>query len=318
VTRRFGRRRRSAEHAPAPAPRELLRQVRHMELRTRRLVNSYFSGEYLSVFKGPGIEFAEVREYLPGDDVRTIDWNVTARLGVPYVKKFVEERELTVLLAVDVSGSQRFGTARRFKSELVAEVALTLAMSAVRNNDRVGLLAFSDRVEAFVPPRKGRRQALRLLRDLLTLEPAGRGTDLAGAIAYASRMLPARSVLFVFSDFELRGTDAAAASRAFESALRGASLVHDVVAITVTDPREEALPDVGVLAVRDPESGRTAVLDTAQRAVREAYDAGRADGLARVRRTLTRLGIDEIELHTDRPYAASLLAFFRRRERRRG
>jgi uncharacterized protein (DUF58 family) len=291
---------------------EVLRQVRRVDLRTRRLVDSLFSGEYHSVFKGQGIEFAEVREYLPGDDVRTIDWNVTARLGHPYVKQFVEERELTVLLAVDLSGSQRWGTRLRLKSELVVEVAATLAMSAIRNNDRVGLLVFTDRVESFVPPRKGRRHVLRLIRDLLAFRPVGRGTDLAAALAYLTRALRSRAIVFLVSDFQVSD-----GWPALERALRAAAFRHDLVALSVSDPVDARLPDVGWLEVTDPETGTTVVVDTSDPRVREAH-AGVVDAeREQRRRTFRRLGIDEVELATDRPYAAPLLGFFRRREGRR-
>lgn len=295
---------------PSISP-ELLRQVRRVELRTRRLVNSLFSGEYHSVFKGQGIEFAEVREYMPGDDVRTIDWNVTARLGHPYVKKFVEERELTVVLAVDLSGSQRWGTRARFKSELVAEVAATLAMSAIRNNDRVGLLIFTDRIESFVPPRKGRRHVLRLIRDLLAFEPAGRGTDAAAAVDYLVRALSSRAIVFLFSDFQL-----GEGWPALESALARATFRHDVVAVNTADPADAELPDVGLLEVADPETGERVVLDTSRRGVREHYARLVEEEQRRRGRAFRRLGVDEIALRTDAPYTAALLGFFRGRERR--
>ncbi|HEV2130167.1 MAG TPA: DUF58 domain-containing protein [Longimicrobiaceae bacterium] len=298
--------------ARPPVPRELLRQVRRIELRTRRLVNSLFSGEYHSVFKGQGIEFAEVREYLPGDDVRTIDWNVTARLGQPYVKKFVEERELTVLLAVDLSGSQRWGTRVRFKSELVAEVAAALAMAAIRNNDRVGLLLFSDRIEAFVPPRKGRRHVLRLIRDLLVFQPAGQGTDLAVPLDYAVRALRSRAILFLFSDFQIDD-----AMPRFERALSLAATRHDIVAVNVADPGDTEIPDLGLVQLRDPESGELVVVDTGRAEVRGRFEVRVAEERAKIRRLFRRLNVDEIELRTDVPYANALLGFFRRREQRR-
>src|SRR5688572_32769816 len=210
-------------------PPDVLRQVKLLELRTRGLVNSLFSGEYRSVFKGQGMEFAEVREYQPGDEVRSIDWNVTARMRRPYVKRYIEERELTVLLAVDLSGSQRFGTRRRFKSEMVAEVAAMLAMSAIRNNDRVGLLVFTDQVEAFVRPQKGRRHVLRLLRDLLVFEPAGRGTSLDTAIRHALRVLRSRSIVFLLSDFQLP----TARRQGAERALASLAARHDVVPVVL-------------------------------------------------------------------------------------
>lgn len=294
-----------------PAPPELLRHVRRLELRTRRLVNTRFTGEYHSVFKGQGIEFAEVREYLPGDDVRTIDWNVTARLGQPYVKKFVEERELSVLLAVDLSGSERWGTRRRFKRELVAEVAAVIALSAARNNDRVGLLTFTDRIERVLPPRKGRRHALRVLRDLLAGEPASRGTDAAAALAYATRALSTRSVIFLCSDFQL-----GEGWPRFEQALTHAAHAHDVVAIRVSDPAEAALPSMGLMRLRDPETGALSVVNTSSSAARQRFAAAADADRARGDRLFRRLGVDVIDLSTDAPYTRELLGFFRRRERR--
>jgi uncharacterized protein (DUF58 family) len=308
------RRRTESPHVQAAelgATPELLRQVRRVELRTRRLVDSLFSGEYHSVFKGQGIEFAEVREYLPGDDVRTIDWNVTARLGTPYIKKYVEERELTVVLAVDLSGSQRWGSRIRFKAHVMADVVATLAMSAVRNNDRVGLLVFTDRIESFVPPRKGRRHALRLIRDLLALRPEGRGTDAAEALEYLSRALRGRSILFLFSDFQL-GPD----WDRFERALAAASFRHDVVAVAVTDPGDHLLPDAGLLLLTDPETGQLTALDTSRASVRQQHTATAEVERQRAERVWRRWNIDVVELRTDRPYAGELLAFFRRRERR--
>ncbi|HEX2094629.1 MAG TPA: DUF58 domain-containing protein [Longimicrobiaceae bacterium] len=296
---------------PDPVPREVLRQVRRIELRTRGAVDSHFSGEYLSVFKGQGLEFVEVRGYLPGDDVRTIDWNVSARTGEPHVKRYVEERELTVLLLVDLSASMRFGTRERFKSELVAEVAAVLAMSAVRNNDRVGLLIFTDRVELFVPPRKGRRHALRLIRELLGFQAAERGSAMPEAMEYALRLLRARSILFLFSDFQL-GSE----SDAFERALSLASRRHDVVAVRLSDRREDALPDAGLLRLADPETGELVVLDTGRCEVREAYARAAREEREQIRRLFRRLGVDEIELRTGERYTPALLGFFRRRETR--
>jgi len=297
--------------------RELLRRVRRIELRTRRLVDTVFGGEYHSVFRGQGIEFAEVRPYHPGDDVRTIDWNVTARTGTPHVKKHVEERELSVLLAVDMSASEAFGTRERFKAERAAEVAAVLALSAVRNNDRVGLVLFTDSVEHVVPPRKGRRHALRLIRDLLAFRPAGRGTDMAGGLDYAARLLAHRGVLFLVSDFVTEHPGGSATLAAWERSLRIASRRHDVVAVRITDPAENVLPDVGLLALRDPESGRETVVDSSNAAVRNAYAAALAEDGAVRRQLFRRLAVDEIDIATDGPLARPLLAFFRRRERQR-
>ncbi len=308
-------------------PTEILKQVKLIELRTRGLVNSVFSGEYHSVFKGQGMEFAEVREYEPGDDVRNIDWNVTARMGHPYVKKHIEERELTVLIAVDLSGSEQFGTHGRFKAELAAELAAVLSLSAVRNNDRVGLMIFSDHVEHFVPPKKGRRHVLRMIRDVLAFRPQGRGTDLAGAIDYAARVLPNRSIIFVLSDFHL-STGAAlldgdgpaesadrAASEILQKNLRLAARRHDVIAVTIHDPGEEALPNVGVLLLIDPETGEEAIVDTSREQTRALYRAIAGRERDRTRKLFRQLRVDEIDVRTDQPYVTPLLAFFRRRER---
>jgi uncharacterized protein (DUF58 family) len=305
------RRRQLPRREPVAASRDVLRQVRRIDLRTRGLVNSRFSGEYHSVFKGQGIEFAEVRQYLPGDDVRSIDWNVTARTGEPYLKRYIEERELTVLLVVDLSGSQRWGSRGRFKSDLVVEVAATLAMSAIRNNDRVGLLLVTSEVEWFVPPRKGRRHVLRLVRDLLAFQPEHRGTDLAAGLDYAVRLAPSRSIIFVFSDFRLGdGWDE------FASTLTGATARHDVVAVHLTDPLDAALPSVGLLAVRDPETGERMYLDTSSAAGRETFTRAAAADADRARRLFRRRQVDEIRLATDAPFNRELLSFFQRRERR--
>jgi uncharacterized protein (DUF58 family) len=308
-------RRRAAPDPDAPGTSppglaEVMRQVRRIDLRTRGLVASQFTGEYHSVFKGQGIEFVEVREYVPGDDVRTIDWNVSARTGHAFVKKYVEERELTVLLAVDLSASQRWGTRGRMKSEMVPEVAATLAMSAVRNNDRVGLLAFTDRVEAFVPPQKGRRHALRILRDLLVFRPVGRGTDLAAALDHARRVLRSRSIIFLVSDFRL-GRDGRAA---LERALGGVARRHDVIPVVLADPADAALPELGVLRLMDPETGRTMDVDTDAAAERFGQAARTERG--ELTRLFRRMAMDEIELRTDAPISAAVLSFFRRRERR--
>jgi uncharacterized protein (DUF58 family) len=305
----------------APATRDVLRQVRQIELRTRGLVTSIFGGEYQSVFRGQGMEFSEVREYEPGDDVRNIDWNVTARTGHPYVKKHVEERELTVLLVVDLSGSEQFGTRGRFKAELAAELAAVLALSAVRNNDRVGLLIFSDHVEHVVPPRKGRRHALRLIRDVLAFQPRGRGTDIAGALDYAARLLAHRGIIFLLSDFAVRSADdgaAAAEAARWEKTLRLVSRRHDVVGVSISDPAELDLPDVGIVALEDPETGELTWVDTSRDDVHDEFSDLLRRERSETRRLFRRLGVDEIEVRTDQPYVKPLLAFFRRRERQRG
>jgi uncharacterized protein (DUF58 family) len=299
-----------AHASTAPALPEVLKLVRRIELRTRGLVSSRFSGEYHSVFKGQGIEFVEVRQYMPGDDVRTIDWNVSARTGEVFVKKYVEERELSVLLMVDLSGSQRFGTRGRFKSEIVAEVAASLAMSAVRNNDRVALLVFTDGIELFVPPRKGRRHALRIVRDLLSFEPKGTGTELTGAVEYAIRILRSRSIVFLVSDFQQPLTEP------LERALTALAHRHDVVPVALTDAAELEFPDAGLIQVTDPETGALVVFNSADDVRREAFKQAVALQRGEIRRVFRRLGLDAIELSTEAPTANAILSFFRRRERR--
>jgi uncharacterized protein (DUF58 family) len=285
----------------------VLRRVQRLEIQTRKLVDESLAGSYHSVFRGRGMEFAEVREYEPGDDVRSIDWNVSARMGHPFVKKFTEERELTVLLVVDVSASERFGTAVTRKLELAAEVSALLAFSAIRNNDRVGLLLFTDRVETFVPPRKGREHGLRVLRELLAFDPVGHGTDISNALEVLRRVVTKRSVLFLVSDFQDEG---------YERTLRVVSRKHDVVAISVSDPREAALPDVGLVAVEDPETGERSVLDAGSAAVRRRYAAAAATERTRTRDTIRKIGLDFLELTTGEPYEQSLVRFFRERARR--
>ena len=285
-------------------PPEVLRQVRLIELRTRRLVNSLFAGEYRSIFKGHGMEFAEVREYMPGDEVRSIDWNVSARMGKPFVKRYIEERELTVMLAVDLSGSSQFGTVSRFKAEMATELAAVLTMSAVRNNDRVGVLLFTDRIEHVVPPGKGRRHALRIIRDVLVHEPVGKGTNIGAALEYLNRLLPHRAIVFVISDMIDPG---------LERPLKYLSQRHDVVVAPLDDPSEWVLPDVGVARFVDPETGQVVSVDTSDRRVREGFaKASQAERLAR-RQLLRRLAIDEVPVNTKDGYLEALLRFFRAR-----
>jgi uncharacterized protein (DUF58 family) len=292
-----------------------LRQVRLIELRTRGWVDSLFGGEYHSVFKGQGMEFAEVREYQPGDDVRNIDWNVTARMGHPYVKKHVEERELTVMLLVDLSGSEQFGTRGRLKAELAAELAAVLALSAVRNNDRVGLIVFTDRVEHVVPAKKGRRHVLRLIRDLLAFRPRGRGTDIGTALDYAGRMLRHKSILFVLSDFQV-SVDGSPGLDTFRRTLKLVANRHDVVAVRMVDQAEESMPDAGLLVLTDPETGEEVVVDTGRPELRRRYDARSSAEEETLRTLFRRESVDQIEVRTDRSYVKPLMAFFRARERK--
>lgn len=284
---------------------DLLRHVRRIQMRSRKLTSSLFAGEYRAIFRGRGVEFAGVREYVPGDEVRLIDWNVTARLNAPYVKKFVEERELTVLLAADLSASAAFGTARRSKREVIAEICALLALSAIENKDRVGLLAFSDRVEQFIPPAAGERHVLRLVRQLLGLQPAGRGTSLTAPLEYAARILHRRAILFLVSDFH--------AADDYAAALRVVAQRHDVIAIAVSDPREEELPDAGLIDLQDAESGATLLVDTANPAVREAYARAARAAREERNRLLHRLGVDLVEVSTAASYIDPLVAFFQKR-----
>jgi uncharacterized protein (DUF58 family) len=293
--------------APASISPEILRQVKRIELKTRGLVNSRFVGEYHSVFKGQGMEFSEVREYQIGDEVRTIDWNVSARMNRLFVKRYVEERELTVLLIVDCSGSSRFGTGERDKQAMAAELAAVLALTATRNNDRVGLILCSDRIEHVVPPRKGRRHALRLVRDVLAWPTTSHGTNLALALEYASRVLSHHALIFVISDF---------VSPAMDRPLKILSQGNDLVAVVLDDPGERTLPDLGVARLVDPETGGFVEIDTSAASVRARY--GRELGEERVARQqlLRRLSIDEVLVRTETGYAEPLLRFFNTRETR--
>ena len=288
-------------------PKEILKKIRQIELRSLRLVTETLAGQYHSVFKGQGMNFDEVREYQPGDDVHTIDWNVTARLGSAYVKRYLEERELTVLFVADQSASARFGSVRRTKGDLITEVCAVLALAAARNNDRVGAVLATDRVEHYVAPRKGRRQALRVISDLLAFEPRGGGTNLGAALAYLEPMLRRRTVIFLLSDFLGSG---------FEAALGRLARRHDLIAIQVVDPRERELPDVGLVTLWDPESGAWRVLDTSDGGLRERSHHRAAEFDRRLERTLLESGADLLRLETGASYAEPLLAFFRRRESR--
>ena len=288
-------------------PKEILKKIRRLELRTRRLVNAGFAGQYHSVFKGTGMNFEEVREYAPGDEIRSIDWNVTARMNAPYIKKFTEERELTVMLVVDVSASGTFGSVELSKRELAAEVASILAFSAINNNDKVGLLLFSDDVELYIPPKKGRLHTLRLIREMLYFQPKGRGTNLAGALDYLNRVTSRRAVLFLISDF---------IAPDFSKALTVSSRRHDVVAMPVSDPGESAMPDVGIITLEDAETGQQIDINTGSKGVRR----GLADLNELRRKSAERLfrsrRVDIVRLSTTEDYLLPLRAFFEQRERR--
>jgi len=291
-------------------PKEVFKKVRQIEIRTNREVTDVLGGQYHSVFKGRGMEFEEVREYLPGDEVRSIDWNVTARFGHPFVKKFKEERELTVMLVVDVSASGQFGSVRQTKNELAAELAALLAFSAIRNNDKVGLIMFTDRIEKFVAPKKGRYHVLRVVREVLAFKPQGRGTDLPMAIDYLNHIQRRRAVTFVISDFQV-GDD-----RAVLKKLRVASKRHDVIALNLRDPREEMLPAVGLVELCDAETGERALVDTFDSHARSKFAAGAKARQEALRTLLRSSAVDQIEVRCDQDYMLPLVKFFRMRERR--
>ena len=287
--------------------KELMKQVAKIRVVTNRLVDEHLSGEYHSVFKGHGIEFDEVREYTPGDDIRSIDWNVTARMGHPFVKRFCEERELTILFLVDVSGSQSFGSGARPKSELAAEITCLLALSAIKNQDKIGLVLFSDRIEKSIPPRKGRTAALRLVREVLATEETRRGTDLAAALRFLNQVQKRRAVVFIISDFMDTG---------YERELRVTARHHDVVCCPISDPRERELPDVGLVEIQNPETGELTLLDTSSRQVREGFRETAAREDEELKRLFRKNKIDTLALSTERPAIEDVHALFRKRQTR--
>ena len=288
-------------------PKEILKKVREIEIYTNRLVNDSLAGEYHSVFKGRGMEFSEVREYQQGDDIRTIDWNVTARMGHPYVKIHVEERELTVILLVDASASGSFGTVHQMKGELAVELCAVLAFSAIRNNDKIGLMTFTDDVEKYIPPKKGKNHVLRVIRELLYFKPERTGTNIQAALNYLNKVMKRKAVVFLVSDF-IAGN--------YEQALRVTRRKHDVIPITITDPREVELPSVGLLELEDAETGERIIIDTFDSEVRNVYSA-LADQGQKAREHLFRsMKLDVIDIRTDRPYIQTLISFFRKRASR--
>src|SRR2546421_2425929 len=312
-------------------PREILKKIRQIELRTNRLVTETLGGQYHSVFKGQGMNFEEVREYQPGDEVRSIDWNVTARMNHPFVKKFVEERELTLMLVVDVSGSGLFGSREQSKRELAAEIASVLAFSAIRNNDKVGLILFSDEVEKFIPPRKGRRHVLRVIREVLFFEPKRRGTDLNGALEFLLRVTAHKAIAVIISDFI--GSPAVGGKRAGKlrpqmmlleslaqasfTRLRQANRRHDVVAVQIADRFELELPALGRLILKDAETGEVVEINTGDDRKRAAFAQRQSSTQAELLKLFRSARIDSIQLRTDQPYAGALGRFFETRERRR-
>lgn len=297
-------------------PREILKKIRQIELRTNRLVSETLAGAYHSVFKGQGMNFDEVREYQPGDDVRAIDWNVTARMNHPFIKKFVEERELTLMLVVDVSGSGLFGSRVQSKRELAAEIASVLAFSAIRNNDKVGLLLFTDEVEKFIPPRKGRSHVLRVIREVLFFEPKRRGTNLVDALEFMGRVLPHKAICAVISDF-ISPEGGTVLTKPVQTALRIANRRHDVVAVQITDRHELELPALGRLILEDAETGEVLEVDTGHKASRDVFALRQQKQLGELARQFRSSGIDSIQLRTDEAYGATLGKFFETREKRR-
>jgi uncharacterized protein (DUF58 family) len=289
--------------------KELLKKVRRIQIRTKHAVNDVFAGQYHSSFKGRGMEFDEVREYVPGDDIRAIDWNVTARTGLPHIKKFVEEREMTVMLLVDVSASNRFGSSTQLKRDLAAEVTAVLAFSATRNNDRIGLLLFAEEVEKYIPPKKGTRHVLRIVREVLSYQPQKKGTRGAPPLDYLNHICPRRSVAFLISDFIF--------SDPFEQALKTTARRHDLISVMIGDRREVDWPDVGVVAWRDAETGEEMLVDTSSKRVRKqlAIEQGRrAEALDYLHR---KAGVDTIQLFAGEPYEKQFIQFFRKRASRR-
>ena len=290
-------------------PKELFKKIRRIEVRTKGLVNNVFSGEYHTAFKGQGIEFSEVRPYQIGDEIRNIDWNVSARTGEPYIKVYEEERQQTLMLLVDVSGSEDFGSHVKFKREVAAEICAIIAFSAIQNNDKVGLVLFSDEVELFVPPKKGRRHVLRLIRELFAHEPQSRGTDLETALDHLLHVVHRRSITIIISDFLDSG---------FEKKLRAVARRHDTVAVHLQDPREEELPPVGLVELTDAESGETVVVDTSSEAGRRAFAERAYQERKETEALFRRTKVDSVPIRTDQNYVEPLVGFFRRRNRRGG
>lgn len=283
---------------------DLLKKVRAIEIKTRGLSNQIFSGEYHAAFKGRGMAFSENREYQHGDEVRTIDWNVTARMGRPFVKVFEEERELTAMILVDVSASENVGTRGMLKRQLITELTAVLAFSAIQNNDKIGVVLFSDRVEKFIPPKKGKSHILRIIRELLNFEPEGRGTDISAALDYLNGVQKRRAIVFVLSDFM---------DRDFQDALKIARRKHDMVALQISDPAEKELPQAGLLRFSDPETGEEKWIDTSRKAVRKQFHLARAKWENELNDTFKRCGVDRAQLFTDRPYVRPLMNLFKSR-----
>ena len=287
--------------------KDIIKKIRRIEISTNRLVTNIFAGEYESAFKGRGMEFDEVREYQHGDEVRTIDWNVTAKMGHPFVKKFVEERELIMILLVDVSGSTEFGTYQQKKSDIIAEISALLAFAAIRNNDKVGLICFTDQVELFIPPRKGKKHVLRLIRDILYCEPKRVTTDLGEALSFLERIQKRKSVVFLISDFR---------DNNYEKPLKRINSRHDLVAISVADRRETEFPDVGLIELEDTETGEIILFDSSSTKTRRHFQKKNLDEINKRKKIFLKNKIDNIEIYADQPYTQSLIHFFQYRHRK--
>ena len=288
-------------------PKEILKKVKQIQIRSSRLVNDVLAGEYVSVFKGRGMEFDEVREYQAGDDIRTIDWNVTARLGHPYIKRYTEERELTIMFLVDLSFSGEFGSMKQFKNEIATEICAVLAFSAVRNNDKVGLILFTDKIEKFVPPKKGKTHVLRVIREVLYFKPENKGTDISIALEYLLKVTKRKTVCFLISDFITEG---------FERALRIANKRHDMVAVSITDPRELEIPNVGFVELEDAETGEITLIDTSDRKMMERFNSFNVKNLEERVKLFRGMGVDLVDVRTDSSYVEPIMKFFRAREKR--
>ena len=296
--------------------KELMAKVGKIRILTNKLIDDQLSGDYHSTFKGQGVEFDEVRPYVPGDDVRTIDWNVTAKTGLPYIKRFSEERELTILFMVDVSGSQGYGSVRRSKMELAAEVTALLALTAIRNQDKIGLILFSDQIVKYIPPRKGRDSVMRLVREVLAAEDSATGgTDIAAALKFLNSVQKRRAVVFLVSDFLLSSVKPQTSS--FEQLLRATARHHDMVCVPVSDPAEQELPNVGLVELEDPETGELVLVDTSSAAVRRRFSATASEENEELKRFFLKTGIDTLTIATDRPYIDAVRALFKRRARKR-
>lgn len=290
-------------------PKEILEKVRRIQITTSRIVTNVFAGEYKSVFKGRGLEFAEVREYIPGDDPRTIDWNVSARMNKPFVKRFIEERELTVMILLDMSRSFHFGTVNNLKKNIAAEICCVLALSAVKNNDKAGLIIFTDKVEKYIPPRKGSKHVFKLVRAALYHEPKGKGTDIPGVIQFLNRVVPKSTITFLISDFY---------APALKKPLAMASKRHDLIAVSLSDPREMTMPGVGAVELYDAESGREHLLDTTNPALKEKYRADAIKRMADRKKLVMSANVDFIDINTAEPYEKALVKFFKQRAQRKG